>query len=73
MEPLLSSTGNIGRTGKGPGRRPLVQVSSDRLDWFSGKRHTTVLRDDQKVLRVRDNTPFTATRKRHIRLKQISR
>lgn len=56
-----------------PGRRPLVQVSSDRLDWFSGKRHTTVLRDDKKVLRVRDNTPFTAGRKRHIRLKQISR
>lgn len=55
------------------GRRPVVQVSSDRIHWFSGNRHTTVLRDDRKVLRVRDNTPFTAEDKRFIRLKQITR
>ena len=56
-----------------PGRRPLVEVSPDRLDWSSGGRHTTVLRNDRKVLRVRDNTPVAPGRKRHIRLRQVSR
>ena len=46
-----------------------VQVSSDLLEWFSGKKHTTVLMDDAKTLKVRDNTPITAGAKRYIRLK----
>lgn len=46
-----------------------VQVSSDLVEWSSGKSHTTVVVDDAKTLKVRDNTPVTATSKRYIRLK----
>ncbi|MCP5542477.1 MAG: choice-of-anchor D domain-containing protein [Akkermansiaceae bacterium] len=46
-----------------------VQVSSNLLDWFSGKKHTTVLVDNDKILKVRDNTPVTKGSKRFIRLK----
>ncbi len=46
-----------------------IQVSSNLVDWFSGKKHTTVLVDDAKTLKVRDNTPTTANSKRYIRLK----
>jgi hypothetical protein len=44
----------------------LVEVSPNLTDWFSGPKHTTVLRDDAQYLIVRDNTPGS---KRHIRLK----
>ena len=47
-----------------------IQVSSDRLEWSSGKRHLTVLRDDRKTLVVRDNSPVTQDNKRFIRLKR---
>lgn len=50
-----------------------VQVSSNLVDWFSGRRHTTVLADNDCFLKVRDNTPLTPGRKRHIRLKTTSR
>ncbi len=46
-----------------------VQVSSNLLDWFSGKVHTTVLLNDENFLKVRDNTPIAPGKKRHIRLK----
>jgi PKD repeat protein len=46
-----------------------VQVSSDLLDWFSGKNHTTVLLDNTDTLKVRDNTPIAPGKKRYIRLK----
>ncbi len=46
-----------------------VEVSSNLLDWYSGKSHTTVIRDDSKMLKVRDNTPVTKGTKRHIRLR----
>jgi len=46
-----------------------VEVSSNLVDWFSGKRHTTVLLDDSEILRVRDNTPIKKGKKRYIRLK----
>lgn len=46
-----------------------VEVSSNLLDWYSGKKHTTVLVDDATTLKVRDNTPVTPEAKRHIRLK----
>lgn len=49
--------------------REVVEVSSNLLDWYSGKKHTTVLVDDAKTLKVRDNTPVTPERKRYIRLK----
>ena len=46
-----------------------VQVSSNLLDWFSGRDHTTVLTNDANLLRVRDNIPIAPGKKRHIRLK----
>ncbi|MCU0750480.1 MAG: discoidin domain-containing protein [Akkermansiaceae bacterium] len=46
-----------------------VQVSPNLLRWFSGKNHTTVLTDNESVLRIRDNTPITPGRKRFIRLR----
>lgn len=52
--------------GSDPGT---VEVSSNLLDWYSGKKHTTVLVDDATTLKVRDNTPVTPEAKRHIRLK----
>lgn len=59
----------ISRTPESPVTAADIQVSSDRVDWFSGTRHTTVLRDDSGVLKIRDNTPMTQDRKRFIRLK----
>ncbi|MES2923267.1 MAG: choice-of-anchor D domain-containing protein [Verrucomicrobiota bacterium] len=46
-----------------------VEVSSDLVGWSSGKRHTTVLLDNAKTLKVRDNTPVKPDSKRYIRLK----
>lgn len=46
-----------------------VEVSSNLLEWYSGKAHTTVLEDSATRLRVRDNTPVSAGGKRYIRLK----
>ncbi|MES2922804.1 MAG: M6 family metalloprotease domain-containing protein [Verrucomicrobiota bacterium] len=46
-----------------------IEVSPNLLDWFSGKKHTTVLIDDATTLKVRDNTPVTRDVKRYIRLK----
>nr|MCU0750681.1 choice-of-anchor D domain-containing protein [Akkermansiaceae bacterium] len=47
-----------------------IEVSTDRVRWFSGKAHTTVMVDRPDLLRVRDNTPITPAAKRFIRLKQ---
>ncbi len=46
-----------------------VEVSSNLLDWYSGKKHTTVLIDDEATLKVRDNVPYSQDAKRYIRLK----
>lgn len=46
-----------------------VQVSSNLVDWFSGGKHTTVVADNERLLKVRDNTPITPDAKRYIRLK----
>lgn len=46
-----------------------VEVSSNLVDWFSGSKHTTILKDDADILRVRDNTPVGKDGKRYIRLK----
>ena len=57
---------------KAPGTensRRIAEVSPNLMDWYSGKKHTTVIRDDARVLKVRDNTPFTPGRKRFIRLR----
>jgi len=46
-----------------------VQVSSNLVDWFSGRKHTTVIEDNERFLKVRDNTPLTPGARRYIRLK----
>ena len=53
------------------GFTPVVEVSPNLIDWFSGKRHTTILTDDASLLKVRDNTPLTPGTKRYIHLKTI--
>ncbi|MEO5914549.1 MAG: choice-of-anchor D domain-containing protein [Luteolibacter sp.] len=47
-----------------------IEVSPNLIDWYSGVKHTTVMTDNASYLKVRDNTPFTAERKRFIRLKR---
>ena len=51
-------------------QRQVVEVSSNLVDWYSGRNHTTVLRDDSQVLTVRDNTPLSPATKRYIRLRK---
>ncbi len=56
-----------------PGTRLLakdVQVSADLVAWTSGGNHTTVMENNATTLKVRDNTPVTATDKRYIRLRR---
>lgn len=48
-----------------------VEVSSNLVDWFSGKKHTTVISDNERFLKVRDNTPLTPGKKRHIRVRIV--
>jgi M6 family metalloprotease-like protein len=54
-------------------RKVIVEVSSNLVDWRSGKRHTTVLTDNESILKVRDNTPREAGVKRHIRVRLVRR
>lgn len=54
---------------KSAGTAQVVEVSSNLLDWYSGKNHTTVLVDDATTLKVRDNTPTTTGARRYIQLK----
>jgi hypothetical protein len=51
------------------GGQPVVEVSPNLVDWFSGPRHTTILQDDPLWFRVRDDTPVTIGNKRFIRVK----
>jgi hypothetical protein len=48
-----------------------VEVSPNLIDWFSGRKHITVITDDAARLKVRDNTPLTPGTKRYIRLNQL--
>jgi M6 family metalloprotease-like protein len=48
---------------------PIIEVSPNLLDWYSGSKHTTVLTDNDSVLKVRDNTPVSPEVKRYIRVK----
>lgn len=60
------------KSGSGAPFRPVIEVSSNLVDWFSGPRHTTVIADNERFLMVRDNTPVTPGRKRHIRVMPAS-
>jgi hypothetical protein len=59
--------------GKSSGPKPVIEVSPDLVKWFSGERHTTTLIDNERILKVRDNTPVQPGRKRFIRIKPASR
>ncbi len=50
--------------------KPVVEVSPNLLDWFSGDKHTTTLVDDGQILKVRDNTPIRPEAKRFIRVSE---
>ena len=50
------------------GKRRIIEVSSDLVNWYSGKNYTTMLQNDSFIMKVRDNTPFTRDKKRYIRL-----
>ena len=52
---------------------PTVQVSPDLTKWFSGNKHTTVMSDNERFIKVRDNTPLVPGKKRHIRVKPVRR
>jgi M6 family metalloprotease-like protein len=54
------------------GRALRVEVSPNLIDWFSGSKHTTILEDNERVLKVRDNTPVSADAKRYIRVKSYN-
>ncbi len=62
----LSLTVNKRNALDNPG---VVEVSPNLLDWYSGKKHTTVILDNETTLKVRDNTPIRQDAKRYIRLK----
>ena len=51
---------------------PVVEVSPNLMDWFSGDNHTMTLVDDGRILKVRDNTPITPQAKRFIRTKRVA-
>lgn len=53
------------------GLTPLVEVSSDRVTWFSGPNHTAVLIDDANLMRVMDRTPHSPGAKRFIRVRWL--
>ena len=55
------------------GVKRVVEVSPDLQNWFSGKNHTTVMVNNDKILKVRDNTPIRPGVKRYIRLKGSAR
>ncbi len=48
---------------------PVVEVSSNLLDWSSGPEHTTTLVNNHSTLSIRDNTPVGHAGKRYIRVK----
>ena len=50
------------------GATPVVKVSPNLIDWFSGGNHTTVITDNKTLLKVRDNTPLSPGKKRYIRM-----
>lgn len=53
-------------------KNPLVEVTGDRVSWFSGKKFTTVLKNNAQILKVRDNTPLSKG-KRSIRVREGKR
>ena len=50
-------------------RHPSHRGFPNLVDWFSGSRHTTVMRNAPALLKVRDNTPLTPEVNRYIRVR----
>ncbi len=57
------------RTPEATLENPVVEVSSNLVDWYSGSRHTTVIHEGSQKLVVRDDTPIRPGGKRYIRIK----
>lgn len=55
------------------GLKRRIEVSPDLVDWFSGRDHTTVVLETNRLLTVRDNTPITPGNKRHIRVRTVGK
>lgn len=51
----------------------LAEVSSNLVDWGSGKKHTTLVSRHNGLIKVRDNVPSTPEAKRYIRLRRVNR
>jgi hypothetical protein len=54
------------------GNTPLVEVSSNLVDWFSGDLHTKVLADHEDLIDVCDRTHTSQEAKRYIRLRWLA-
>jgi hypothetical protein len=52
--------------------KPVVEVSPNLVDWYSGDKHTTTLVDDGGILIVQDNRPITPHSKRYIRKRTVA-
>ena len=57
-------------TAGGSAVKRSVEVSSNLVDWFSGRNHTTVVSRAGGIVKVRDNLPLTSGTKRYIRLRE---
>ncbi len=51
--------------------KPVIEVSPNLVDWFSGSDHTTVMSNEPSFYQVRDNTPVRPGTKRYIRIRPI--
>lgn len=69
IDGLKYLTLTVDKSSWGSPRLPVVEVSSNLLDWFSGNTHTETVSDNNRTLKVRDKTPTTPSDKRHIHLK----
>lgn len=47
-----------------------VEVSANLIDWYSGSSHTTVVTDNERYFKIRDNIPTPKDLERFIRLKK---
>jgi len=54
------------------GRRPLIEVSSNLVDWFSGNQYTAAIADNGDRMIIRDRTPLSTGKKRFIRLRWLA-
>lgn len=52
---------------------PLVEVSSDLINWYSGSKHTAILAENPQVIRIRDRTAIPKSGNRYIRVRWIQK